>query len=340
MMQVDNPITNAAKPGAVWLTSGFRGGGKTHTAVAVAEYMVKGRFPGLGRVVVVTNIIFFHKVKGRLTEGTPDGVYHIHTMKELFPIVVEVIGRYGRDVLILLILDEAQNFIGGDSNQSNASVMMKELLGIIRKFRMMVWFLTPSARSVGPAFRCFLNDPKYPGNLTAKFRKDLGFNKRYIETMHINRKPEEFIGFLNYDMDKPVLIRVPVTEWTKKKEDLRNGEYCYDHEASATFYVGDGFDWGLFNRTVGGVSSIRVLDTIKMFYEKHVAEGNGNAEESNATKEYKLGVIHRAMDRGIDVKAASSIAGVPYSTARRWLKDEIRESVFDRGMTEIMEKSE
>ena len=323
MMRADNPITNAAKPGAVWLTSGFRGGGKTHTAVAVAEYMVKGRFPGLEKVVVVTNIIFFQKVKGRLVEGAPEGVYHIHTMKELFPIVVEVIERYGRDVLILLILDEAQNFIGGDSNQSNASVMMKELLGIIRKFRLMVWFLTPSAKSVGPAFRCFLNDPKYPGNLTAKFKKDLGFNKRYIEAMHLDRKPEEFIGFLNYDMDEPVLIRVPVTEWTKRREDLRDGEYCYDHEASATFYVGDGFDWGLFNRTVGGVSSIRILDTIKTFYARYVTEDENGDNDAEAPREYKLGVIRRAMDMGIDVKAASSIAGVPYSTARRWLKNKV-----------------
>ena len=205
-------IEGMAKPGAVWLTSGFRGGGKSHTAVAIAEKMVTGRFPGLGKVILLTNIIFFTKRSGKLTEGTPDGVYHIRTMKEVFPLVVENMERYGREnVLFLLILDEAQNFIGGDSNQTNASVMMKGFLGIIRKFRMMVWFLTPSSRSVGPAFRNFINNRDYAGNLTGKFKKDLAFNKRYIEAEHLNLRPEELIAFQNYDMDSPVLIIVPVT---------------------------------------------------------------------------------------------------------------------------------
>ena len=39
-MSLEPIIKNAARPGAVWLTSGFRGGGKTHTAVAIAEKMV------------------------------------------------------------------------------------------------------------------------------------------------------------------------------------------------------------------------------------------------------------------------------------------------------------
>lgn len=319
-------IEGMAKPGAVWLTSGFRGGGKTHTAVAIAEKMVMGRYPGLGKVILLTNIIFFTKRDGRLTEGTPDGVYHIRTMKEVFPLIVENMERYGREnVLFLLILDEAQNFIGGDSNQTNASVMMKEFLGIIRKFRMMVWFLTPSSRSVGPAFRNFINNKKYAGNLTGKFRKDLAFNKRYIETEHLNLRPEELIAFQNYDMDLPVLIIVPVTEWTGRKEDLEEGKFCYDHEASASFYVGDGFDWNLFNRTVGGVSSIRVIDTIKRFYAENCTESD--EKKIDAPKAYKLLTIRRAIDLDIDVKTASAIAGVPYSTARRWLKEDIETKV-------------
>ena len=314
-------MARAAKPGAVWLTSGFRGGGKTHTAVAVAEYMVKGRFPMKGRVFLVTNIIFFCRRNGRLVEECPDGVYHINTMKELFPIVVDIIGRYGRESLILLVLDEAQNFIGGDSNLSNASVMMKELLGTIRKFCMMVWFLTPSAMSVGPAFRNFLNNRDYPGNLTAKFRKDLSANEKIIKAYGYSKiRPEELILFQNFDMEHAVVLRITRTEWTRAKEEIGEGEYCYDHEASATFYIGDGFDWKAFNRAVGGVSSIRILDTIRDFYARQVDEAE-DQKPVDASKEFKVEVMRRAISSGIDVKAASAIAGVPYSTARRWLKE-------------------
>ena len=321
MMSLEPIIKNAARPGAVWLTSGFRGGGKTHTAVAIAEKMVKGSYPTLGKVVVVTNIIFLKRTHEGLIEEAPEGVFHIHTMKDLFPIVVQTLETYGREVLIVLILDEAQNFLGGDSNQTNASVMMKEFLGTIRKFRLMVWFLTPSAMSIGPAFRNYLNNPKYPGNLTAKFKKDLAVNKKLIASQKLDWKPEETIIFKNYDMDMPVLFQITVTSWTRKKEDIQEGEYCYDHEASATFYIGDGFDWNAFNRVVGGVSSIRVLDVIKDFYAKNCTTSLQRPSDVDAPKDYKIQVMRRAIGLNIDVKTASEIAGVPYSTARRWLKN-------------------
>ena len=259
------------KPGAAILTSGFKGGGKSHTAVAVAERLVKGAYPSVGKVVVVTNMIFFHKVDGHILVETPPDVHHITTMKELFPLVVQIIEEHGRDVVILMILDEAQNFIGGDSNQTNASVMMKEFLGTIRKFRLVVWFLTPSARGIGPAFRNYLNDKNYPGNLTCKFKKDLALNAQYIAKHHLPYTPKELMLVKAYDSDAKFL-RVPVTEWTGTRDTLKEGGYCYDHEASATFYVGDDFDWELFNRTIGGVSSIEVLSTIKRYYREHHSE--------------------------------------------------------------------
>ena len=322
---LDMYFASVFKPGSVLLTSGFKGGGKSHTAVAIGERLVKGCYPSVGKVVMVTNMIFFHKVNDQIVEEPPPGVYHITTMMELFPLIVDIIEEHGRDVVILMVLDEAQNFVGGDSNQTNASVMMKEFLGTIRKFRLVVWFLTPSARGIGPAFRNFINNKEYAGNLTGKFRKDLAFNKRYIETEHLNLRPEELIAFQNYDMDLPVLIIVPVTEWTGRKEDMEEGKFCYDHEASASFYVGDGFDWNLFNRTVGGVSSIRVIDTIKRFYAENCTESD--EKKIDAPKAYKLLTIRRAIDLDIDIKTASAIAGVPYSTARRWLKEDIETKV-------------
>lgn len=320
----DELMADMAKPGSVWLTTGFKGGGKSHTAVAVAEQMVKGRYPSLGMISVITNMIFFHKVNGRIVEETPNRVHHICTMKELFPLIVDILTRDGKDCRILLILDEAQNFIGGDSNQTNASAMMKEFLGTIRKFRLIVWFLTPSAMSIGPAFRNFLNNPKYPGNVTAMWKKDLAHNKQYIKSKGLPWNPKELMSVMNFDMDEPVFLRVPVTEWTKTKDDLEEGEYCYDHEASATFYVGDGFDWCKFNRVIGGVSSLNVIKTIKQFYKEMETDiDSPNIEKTEIPRSYKIDICTRIIKIcKTDLKTACVVVDVPYSTMRRWLKEQ------------------
>ena len=333
---LDEVFDDMAAPGSVWLTTGFKGGGKSHTAIAVAEQFVKGRYPSLGKMFVITNMIFFHKINGRILEETPQGVYHVCTMKELFPIVAQILETHGKKARILLILDESQNFIGGDTNQSNASVMMKEFLGTIRKFRMIVWFLTPSSKSIGPAFRNFINDPKYPGNLTAMWKKDLALNKRYIREHNLSWDPKELMMVMNYDMERPVFFRVPVTEWTKTRENLIEGEFCYDHEASATFYIGDGFDWNLFNRKVGGVSSMNVLKEIRAFYKNVKMDEDENPVKIEAPKEYKMLVCRRAVEMaGLDLKIACKIVDVPYSTMRRWLKNEGIKLIFGTDSSDI-----
>lgn len=325
------------KPGAAILTSGFKGGGKSHTAVAVAERLVKGAYPSVGKVVVVTNMIFFHKVNGHILVETPPDVHHITTMKELFPLVVQIIERYGRDVVIVLILDEAQNFIGGDTNQTNASVMMKEFLGTIRKFRLVVWFLTPSARGIGPAFRNYLNDKNYPGNLTCKFKKDLALNAEYIAKHHLPYTPKELMLVKAYDSE-PRFLRVPVTEWTGTRDTLKEGGYCYDHEASATFYVGDDFDWELFNRTIGGVSSIEVLSTIKRYYREHHSEviTGAPAEKPPAPevtrKQTQVEIAVNLLNKGMTQQEVAETMG--------WSRDQLRYRIEREGYVRVRRATE
>ena len=167
------------KPGAVILTTGDRGGGKTHSAMFLCEKFVKGAFPEMGKVIVATNVIFYHKENGQITRATPEGVVHIETMRELFTVISHTIRTYGRDVRIILVLDEAQNFVGGDQNSTNESIPMKIFLGTIRKYRLAVWFLTPVARKIGPSFRNFIHDPRDPGDVTVKIKKDLALNEAY-----------------------------------------------------------------------------------------------------------------------------------------------------------------
>ena len=312
-------LKKIARPGAVWLTSGERGGGKTHTAVAVMEKLVKGKVPGMRKVIVCTNIIFYHKVGGNVLVEPPPGVHHITTMKELWPIVVDTIETYGRDVLIMLILDEAQGFIAGDNNFTNSSIPMKEMLGTIRKYSMMVWFLTPTARSVGPMFRNLINAKKNPGNITCRWKKDLELNQQWIDQCKLDSRPQEWMAVIPYDAP-PVMMRIPVTEWTGVLEDLKEGQYCYDHVASATFKEGDGFDFNAFNDFLGGVASIYAMDAIKEFYAKmkagETAEG-GEAEMSERERKLVLATkLHDEYD--LTWEDAAAAAEIPFGTLKTW----------------------
>ena len=56
--ELDGLFAGIFKPGAVILTTGFRGGGKTHTAIAVSEQLIKGYYPSIPKVEVFTNVIF------------------------------------------------------------------------------------------------------------------------------------------------------------------------------------------------------------------------------------------------------------------------------------------
>ncbi len=313
---LDEYFASVFKPGATILTSGFKGGGKTHTAVAIAEQLIKGKYPSVGKVRVFTNVIFYHKVGGEVIEECPEGVTHITTMKELFPLLVDSMEK-DHDVVNLMILDEAQFFISGDSNTTNSSIMMKEFLGIIRKFRLVVWFLTPSAMSIGPAFRNYLNDPKYPGNLTAKLKKDLGWNRRYIESNNLPYSPNELMLIKNFDSE-PKVLRVPVTEWTKTRDTLKEGEYCYDHEASATFWMGDGFDWESFSRQIGGVSSMRILDVIRKFYSMP-AQKTETPEEIRHRVEGST--AYRLVSDGMSYRKAAHMLNMSPETMQRRIRD-------------------
>ncbi len=318
--QLAEYIRKIARPGAVWLTSGERGGGKTHTAVAVMEKLVKGKVPGMPKVIVATNIIFYHKVNGRINVEPPPGVYHITTMKELWPIVVDTIETYGRDVLIMLVLDEAQGFIGGDSNFTNSSIPMKEMLGTIRKYSMMVWFLTPTAKSVGPMFRNLINAKKNPGNVTCRWRKDLELNERWIKECKLDSSPKEWMAVIPYDT-YPVMMRIPVTEWTGVLENLKEGQYCYDHVASATFREGEGFDFNDFNDALGGVASIHAMEAIKEFYAKMeaVEAAVGEMDPEAAERQKKVDLATRLHDE-FDLKweDAADAVGVPLTTLKLW----------------------
>ena len=78
-----------------------RGGGKTHCAISYCQRLMEGYFKGTPKnVILLTNVIFVKKVplsvhhKGFLTESSK-GVYTVKTMRKIFPIIEDVLNRYG-----------------------------------------------------------------------------------------------------------------------------------------------------------------------------------------------------------------------------------------------------
>ena len=146
---INEYVRGIFKPGAVLVSYGMRGGGKTHCAVSFCQRLIEGFYEGTPKhVVLITNVIFVKKTESGFATESPPGVHTIHSMKEIFPIVVDTLERYGRrDTMIVLLLDEAQNFLLGDMNNvGDMAASMKKFCGIIRKFNLCLWLLSPAMR--------------------------------------------------------------------------------------------------------------------------------------------------------------------------------------------------
>ena len=80
------------RPGTNYISQGLRGGGKTHTSVAFSWALVNGLWKEVGRVILLTNIIFIKRIKKSpgnpktdyIDTEYPPGVYHVVTMEETF----------------------------------------------------------------------------------------------------------------------------------------------------------------------------------------------------------------------------------------------------------------
>ncbi len=299
-MKLNNDFINGYlkgifKPGAVLVSYGMRGGGKTHCAISYCQRLIEGYYPEcLKHVVLITNVIFVKKSKGGFVTESPSGVHTIHSMKEIFPIVVDTLERYGRkDTMIVLLLDEAQNFLLGDMNNvGDMASSMKKFCGIIRKFNMCLWLLSPAMRNLGPAFRNFLDAENDPGNVNCTFQKNNTDAKRFIDSRHYDMDPRSIV-YVKAGFNEPTqLLPVPTSSWTRDPDTLAEGEYAYDNLSSADFVVGD-FPFHEFVQHISGKSSYDMIAGIKEFYASlpEKDEGIVPAPDGRMTREEWIGAF-------------------------------------------------
>ena len=335
-VDMDRLMSDLFRPGTNHVTDGMRGGGKTHQAVAYAEVMVKGAFPSMSRVVMLTNIIFVKRIS---TEGpldsqfameTPPGVYHVTSMEGMFRVITRLFKQYGRtDVMFLLVLDEAQNFLLADEYQQDTSINFIKLYGTTRKFNMCIWLLTPSINNLPPRARNFLDgDPS--GYVTCQWRKNKHAALEYIREHHItDAEPREFTTMKMGQNAIPIHFRVGSTSWTRPLEELAVGEYGYDHLANADFKVSESrqqdrqFDFTRFMEVCSDVPSYKIAGVMQHFFD--VMDGKARDEDLEEQQQAdpkveEAGRIARMRELNLTFDQIEYITGTPASTCRLWLK--------------------
>lgn len=317
------------RPGSLMVTSGRRGGGKTHSAISFAQMLVNGYYPELGKWKIATNVIFVRKHRGKYVTDYPEGVHHIVSLKELFPIAADILERNEN---LLLILDEAQNFLLGEHNGTPTVTSMKTFLGIIRKFNIAVWLLSPVTKNMGPAFRYFIDDPDNAGNVSVMWHRNEEYAKKILRDHKLRLEPRDII-FLKYSALEPSQATIiPKFSWTTPPEKLKEGEFCYDHKASAEFSVGEGFDFKAFISATGNVSSFEMVDAIRNFY-RDMQETK--KEESKGSEEILLAAASRIKSMGLTDESISRAFGIPVTTLRRKAEEYGLSWAVDKSETNI-----
>lgn len=310
------------KPGAVLVSYGMRGGGKTHCAVSYCQRIMEGFYPGLPKhVVLITNVIFVQRTESGFATKSPPGVHTIHTMKEIFPIIVESLERYGRkDTMIILLLDEAQNFLLGDMNNvGDMASSMKKFCGIIRKFNLCLWLLSPAMRNLGPAFRNFLDAENDPGNVNCTFQKNNNRAERFIQQRHYQMDKRSIV-FVRAGFNEPIeLLPVPTSSWTRDPDSLAIGEFAYDNLSSADFVVGD-FPFHDFVTCISGRSSYEMIPAIREFYATLPEdETDEKPSDGRMTEEQWMGLYFpKLREAGVPQALLCRVFAHDHRTLKEW----------------------
>jgi hypothetical protein len=246
-------------------------------------------------------------------------------MKEIFPIVVETLEKYGRkDTMIVLLLDEAQNFLLGDMNNvGDMASSMKKFCGIIRKFNMCLWLLSPAMRNLGPAFRNFLDAENDPGNVNCTFQKNNADAKRFVDSRHYDMDPRSIV-YVKAGFNEPTqLLPVPTSSWTRDPDTLAEGEYAYDNLSSADFVVGD-FPFHEFVQHISGKSSYDMISGIKEFYEAldrgEMEDGTPVQDADKIRYEYgKILAVRMREEYNVPRETVASLFSVSENTITNWV---------------------
>lgn len=270
------------QPGETIVFGGKRGGGKTATALSIAQHAVQGDY-GHSHVEIVTNVLFGRVTgNGEPVEDYPEHVHHEDTLAGTMRRIGGIIGDYGSgNCLIIWLLDEAQNFMMADMNGTKENLALTKYLGNARKFDVCNMFLTPAINNLTPRVRCFPTGDQKSGYCSCQMQKDPTKASEIIRSVD-----PRSITFVRTEAGaQPVPLFIKPTSWIRGiyAKGLEPGSYGYDTKSTASFSIGKNendvpFSFEKFIMATSGGLSHELPKKIRTFFDEWDLEGSDNEQ--------------------------------------------------------------
>lgn len=283
---MDEFVKDTVRGGINHIWGGGRGSGKSHAAISFVQPLVEGKYPQLGNVACISNMIMLKTFSGGIRVGYPDNFFHVQTIADMFRKTGDLLHEFGMgNIKIILLLDEAQNFMLADQNSSPENQAMVRYMGITRKFGHCTMLLTPTERNLVPRIRNFEDDPNVPGYCGVLWKKDTVVASDFIRQYPgLGLKPRDITTMAMSSYDEPLPMMIPSTSWTTPCEKLRTGGYAYDTLSSASLSLGENFDIVKFINKCSGVASYELPDAISEYFDGVEAESEEEALEATEAR--------------------------------------------------------
>jgi len=306
-----------SEPGIVNLITGKRKAGKTATFVSVMQPAMEGTIKGYDHdVSVLTNVVF---VRGGMPgRNMPPGMYYVDSVEQMFRTMLNIYEEKGTKARMIVGMDEAQQHMLADQNADPVNQAMLSFLGVIRKFNVSLWFMSPTRMNLAPKIRQFIDDPVKAGNLDNLWFKDLPRIKKMISVSNLDMKPHQYIVIQHGSEHKGRFLYIPQTSWLTKVDELKNGDYGYDDEASATFTYSETPDFdhqALLDRTSGQRKS-DMPAMLREYFDMLDAGEFSKKKSGGVEADDQVSRVMRARENKIPWKTIEAYEGTHKNTLR------------------------
>lgn len=274
------------RPGVRHIIDGSTGQGKTHTCVSLMQRLVQGDIDIGMKVVAITNIVMFRRVNGRLRVGYPPDVYPMGSFAAMLRRVGGLLAEHGHGrILVLMVLDEAQNYMLADLNAARENLAIIKFMANIRKFSICTVFLTPTRSNLAPKIRNFVDDPNRPGTCDVYWHKDAKAAERHVGKEWARSTALVKLGY----EQRPFAVYVKSGSWTRPAQKLGEGEWGYDTYSCADLELGRNphgveFDLKAFLQAVSGVAHFDIPRRMGEYFAQWEATGTDPEDGEDARR--------------------------------------------------------
>ena len=296
-------------------------------AIALAENVLKGKLPcATEKVVIMTNVVMEKRISSApdgFAQAYPPGVQPFSTFIDLLREIGKALKKHGMGkVTIIVILDEAQNYMLSDQNGRPENLALSKFMGNARKFGVCSLFITPTRKNLVPRIRGF-EDSDEAGYCRVEWKKDRNFAKDYVSRFGLDVDPKDIVTIRMSDLDEPIPIWVPSSSWTKDPDKSKIGDYVYQTLAAADFSLGENtngvrFDIDDFLKSVSGRSFRKMPDIIEDYFFEFDMRMPPKGKGKEAAPEHPF-LRHSIQCEAIDAMRED---GVQWKKIAEWFRED------------------